>query len=160
MEQELLTLPEHPSLSPAGFYLGSCYSISSFMCMFCRSLFLLLYLFFWPLCCLFFFWPLCCLFFFWPLCCLFFFWPLCCLFFCLLAIVLSVLRFTDVDCHFGIFRIFLYIEYFWLIEYKQPYLFIIKSIHRLMTCKDNVHITWTRKGNVKKKNNLVLVHCP
>jgi len=25
------------------------------MCMFCRSLFVLLYLFFWPLCCLFFF---------------------------------------------------------------------------------------------------------
>ena len=26
-----------------------------FMCMFCRSLFVLLYIFFWPLCCLFFF---------------------------------------------------------------------------------------------------------
>ena len=33
---------------------GSCYSIFSFMCMFCRSLFVLLYFFFWPLCCLFF----------------------------------------------------------------------------------------------------------
>ena len=33
----------------------SCYSIFSFMCMFCRSLFVLLYFFFWPLCCLFFF---------------------------------------------------------------------------------------------------------
>ena len=31
------------------------YSIFSFMCMFCRSLFVLLYFFFWPLCCLFFF---------------------------------------------------------------------------------------------------------
>ena len=48
---------------------------------FCVSLFVLLFFFFWPLCCLsFFFWPLCCLsFFFWPLCCLSFFWPLCCL---------------------------------------------------------------------------------
>ena len=33
---------------------GSCYSIFSFICMFCRSLFVLLYYFFWPLCCLFF----------------------------------------------------------------------------------------------------------
>ena len=32
----------------------SCCSIFSFMCMFYRSLFVLLYLFFWPLCCLFF----------------------------------------------------------------------------------------------------------
>ena len=31
-----------------------CYSISSFMCIFCRSLFVLLYFFFWILCCLFF----------------------------------------------------------------------------------------------------------
>ena len=45
----MLTLPEHL------FLLGSCYSILIFMCMFCRSLFVLLYLFFWPLCCLFFF---------------------------------------------------------------------------------------------------------
>jgi hypothetical protein len=34
---------------------GSCYSIFSVMCMFCRSLFVVLYFFFWPLCCLFFF---------------------------------------------------------------------------------------------------------
>jgi hypothetical protein len=33
----------------------SYYSIFSFICMFCRSLFVLLYFFFWPLCCLFFF---------------------------------------------------------------------------------------------------------
>jgi hypothetical protein len=32
-----------------------CYSIFSFICMVCRSLFVLLYFFFWPLCCLFFF---------------------------------------------------------------------------------------------------------
>ena len=38
-----------------GFYWGSCYSIFSFICMFCRSLFVLLSPFFWPLCCLFFF---------------------------------------------------------------------------------------------------------
>ena len=37
------------------FQWGSCYSIFSFMCMLCRSLIVLLYLFFWPLCCLFFF---------------------------------------------------------------------------------------------------------
>ena len=35
-----------------GFKWGSCYSIFSYMCMFCRSLFVLLYFFFWPLCCL------------------------------------------------------------------------------------------------------------
>jgi hypothetical protein len=54
VEQELPTLPGHLS-SPPGFYWGSCYSIFSFICMFCRSLFVLLYFFFWPLCCLFFF---------------------------------------------------------------------------------------------------------
>jgi len=36
------------------FWWGSCCSVFSFMCMFCRSLFVLLYFFFWPLCCLFF----------------------------------------------------------------------------------------------------------
>ena len=43
-----------PEFTP-GFQWGSCYSIFSFICMFCRSLFVLLYFFFWPLCCLFFF---------------------------------------------------------------------------------------------------------
>jgi len=35
----------------------NCYNVTifSFMCMFCRSLFVLLSFFFWPLCCLFFF---------------------------------------------------------------------------------------------------------
>ena len=42
-----------PEFTP-GFQCGSCYSIFSFMCMFCRSLFVLLYYFFWPLYCLFF----------------------------------------------------------------------------------------------------------
>ena len=37
-----------PGFSP-GFQWGSCYSIFSFICMFCRSLFF----FYWPLCCLF-----------------------------------------------------------------------------------------------------------
>ena len=41
-----------PEFTPS-FQWGSCYSIISFMCMFCRSLFVLLY-FFLPLCCLFF----------------------------------------------------------------------------------------------------------
>ena len=40
MEQELLTIPEYLS-SPTGFECGSCYLIFSFMCMFCRSLFVL-----------------------------------------------------------------------------------------------------------------------
>ena len=43
-----------PEFTP-GFQWGSCYSIFSFMCMYCRSLFVLLYFFFWLLCCLFFF---------------------------------------------------------------------------------------------------------
>jgi hypothetical protein len=47
--QELLSLPEH--LSSPRFSVGSCYSIFSFMCMFCGSLFAVLYFFFWPLCC-------------------------------------------------------------------------------------------------------------
>ena len=42
-----------PEFNP-GFQWGLCYSIFSFMCMFCRSLFVLLYFFFWSLCCLFF----------------------------------------------------------------------------------------------------------
>jgi hypothetical protein len=36
------------------FGICSCYSIFSFICMFCRSLFVLLYIYFWSLCCLFF----------------------------------------------------------------------------------------------------------
>ena len=40
-----------PEFSP-GFQWGSCYFIFSFMCMFCRSLFVLLSFFFWSLCCL------------------------------------------------------------------------------------------------------------
>ena len=45
---------EAPEFTP-GFQWGSCFSIFSFMCMFCRSLFVHLYFFFWPLCCLLFF---------------------------------------------------------------------------------------------------------
>ena len=48
----------YPSGAPeftSGFQWGSCYSIFSFIYMFCRSLFVLLYFFFCPLCCLFFF---------------------------------------------------------------------------------------------------------
>jgi hypothetical protein len=52
--QELLILPEHLSSSPVLKW-GSCCSIFSFICMFCRSLFVLLFFFFWPLCCLVFF---------------------------------------------------------------------------------------------------------
>ena len=40
-----------PDITP-GCQWGLCYSIFSFMCMFCGSLFVLLYFFFWPLCCL------------------------------------------------------------------------------------------------------------
>ena len=39
----------------SGFMWGSCYPIFSFICMFCRSLFVLLSFFICPLCCLFFF---------------------------------------------------------------------------------------------------------
>ena len=52
VEQELPTLTEHLSSPPD---LCSCYSIFSFICMFSRSLFVLLFFFFWPLGCLFFF---------------------------------------------------------------------------------------------------------
>jgi hypothetical protein len=51
-EQGLLTLPEHLSSSPL---FSGVRVTRSFICMFCRSLFVLLYFFFWPLCCLFFF---------------------------------------------------------------------------------------------------------
>ena len=47
----------YPSDAPVftpGLQWGSCYSIFSFMCMFCRSLFVLLYFLFLSLCCLFF----------------------------------------------------------------------------------------------------------
>jgi hypothetical protein len=40
-----------PEFTP-GFKLGSCYWIFSFICMLCRSLFVLFSYFFWPLCCL------------------------------------------------------------------------------------------------------------
>ena len=48
----------YPSRAPEfthSFQWSSCYSIFTFICMFCRSLFVLLYFFFWPLCCLSFF---------------------------------------------------------------------------------------------------------
>ena len=48
--QPLRSTRVHP-----GFYCGSCYSIISFMCMFCRSLIDLLSFSLWSLCCLFFF---------------------------------------------------------------------------------------------------------
>jgi hypothetical protein len=53
VEQELSTFLEHNS-SPSVSSGGSSYLIFSFMCLFCRSFFVLLYVFFWPLCCLFF----------------------------------------------------------------------------------------------------------
>jgi hypothetical protein len=52
VEQEILTLPEH--MSSPRFLVGFVIFDLSFMCMFCRSFFVLLYFFFWPLCCLFF----------------------------------------------------------------------------------------------------------
>ena len=45
VEQELLTLPE----CTPGLEWDSCYSIFSFICMFCRSLFVLFYFFCWPM---------------------------------------------------------------------------------------------------------------
>jgi hypothetical protein len=38
----------------SGYYTGSCYSIFSLLCMFGKSLFVLLYFFFWPFCLFFF----------------------------------------------------------------------------------------------------------
>ena len=90
-----------PEFTPS-FYWGSCYSIISFMCMFCRSLFVLLSFLFWPLCCLFFFDIRILI------------TPLvssnssCPFVLFLLAIVLSVLlRYTDSDYPFGIIKLFL-----------------------------------------------------
>ena len=54
VKQELPTLPEHLS-APPDFSGVRVNLIVSFMCMFCRSLFVLLSFFFSPLCCLFFF---------------------------------------------------------------------------------------------------------
>ena len=53
VEQELLNFPEHLSSTP--IFSRVRVSIFSFMCMFSRSLFVLLYVFLWSLCCLFFF---------------------------------------------------------------------------------------------------------
>jgi hypothetical protein len=44
-----------PEFTAMFFLWGLCYSIFSFMCKFCRSLFIVLYFFFWPYWCLFFF---------------------------------------------------------------------------------------------------------
>ena len=83
VEQKLLTLLEYLS-SPPGFLWGSCYSIFCFICMFCRSLFVLLFIFFWPLCCL-------------------FFLDIRIMITPLVSSVLSVLRYMDYDYPFGIF---------------------------------------------------------
>jgi len=55
VEQELFTLREYLSSPPVFSGVRVTNAIFSFMCMFCRSLFVLLYFFFCPLCCLFFF---------------------------------------------------------------------------------------------------------
>jgi hypothetical protein len=55
VEQELLTLPEHLSSPPVFSGVRVTRSLVLYTCLFCRSLFVLLYFFFWPLCCLFFF---------------------------------------------------------------------------------------------------------
>ena len=50
-----ILLTAYPSGAPEftpGFWWGSCCLIFSFMCMFCRSVFILLSFFFWLLCCL------------------------------------------------------------------------------------------------------------
>ena len=54
VEQELLTLPKHLNSPPV---FGGVHVTPSlvFICLFCRSLFVLLYFVFWPLYCLFFF---------------------------------------------------------------------------------------------------------
>ena len=55
MEQELFTLPEHMSSPPVFSGVRVTQSLVLCACMFCSSLFFLLYFFFWPLYCLFFF---------------------------------------------------------------------------------------------------------
>ena len=54
LERELLTLPEHLSSPPVFSGVRVTRSLVLYVC-FCRTLFVLLYFFFWPLCCLFFF---------------------------------------------------------------------------------------------------------
>ena len=54
VEQELLTLPQHLSASPVFSGVRVTRSLVLYF-FFCRSLFVPLYFFFWPLCCLFFF---------------------------------------------------------------------------------------------------------
>jgi hypothetical protein len=56
------------------------------------------------------------------------FWPLCCLFFCLLAIVLSVLRFTDSDYLFGIFKLFWHKTLIFCIMYDQHNLYLTNGV--------------------------------
>ena len=53
VDQELPILPEHTSAPPV--FSGVRVTRSLVLCVFCRSLFVLLSFFFWPLCCLFFF---------------------------------------------------------------------------------------------------------
>ena len=55
VEQELLTLREHLSSSPTFSGVRVTRSLVLYVCFICRSLFVLLYFFFWPLCYLFFF---------------------------------------------------------------------------------------------------------
>ena len=54
LEMGITPTKQSPTIKHATQW-GSRYSIFSFMCVFCRSLFVLLYFFFWPLFCLFFF---------------------------------------------------------------------------------------------------------
>ena len=55
-QNAVLKLDEHtPSGAPEFAPWSSCYSIFSFICMFCRPLFVHLFISFWLLCCLFFF---------------------------------------------------------------------------------------------------------
>jgi hypothetical protein len=54
-EQELTAYPSGVPEFTHGFYWGSWYSIFSFICMSRRTLFVPLFFFFWPLCCLSFF---------------------------------------------------------------------------------------------------------
>ena len=54
VEQELLTLPDHLSSPPVFSEVLVTRSLV-YMCMLCRSLFVLFSYFFWPLCCMYFF---------------------------------------------------------------------------------------------------------
>ena len=108
----------------------------SFMCMFCRSFFVLFYFFFWPLCCLFFFDMRILVTSLWYLQTLlvllsFFFWPLCCLFFFDIRILITPLP--------GIFKLFLH--YLGTVNFNKHIVYLINIYIKLTTfCNSQTYL--------------------